>query len=88
MHIDTGRNWKKNTWYYLEPDENSDTDYHWDEEDLKLLNDHINSERRAEALYGEYIDNEPCFPRVDQNPDCDLPGYMSLWIGYPFKVNC
>ena len=68
---------KKNTWHYLEPDEDlSDTDHNWDEEDLRLLNDEIKSQQQAEDLYGEYIDNEPCFPKLDQDPKLDLPAYI------------
>lgn len=70
-------NSNQNMWHYLEPDENlSDTDHNWDEEDLKLLNDKIKSQQQAEDLYGEYIDNEPYFPRLDQDPKWDLPAYI------------
>ena len=26
-------------------------------------------------MYGEYIDNEPCFPKLDHDPKLDLPAY-------------
>ena len=34
------------------------------------------SQQQAEDLYGEYIENEPCFPKLDQDPKLDLPAYI------------
>ena len=48
----------------------------WDKEHLRLLNDEIKNIQQAEVLYGDYIDNEPHFPRLDQDPKLDLPSYI------------
>ena len=52
-------------WHYLEPDE-SETDHCWDkhkEEEEKWQKEMSDNRQKAEDLYGEYIDMDPCFPR-------------------------
>ena len=51
-------------WYHLEPDEDIDTEYQWNEEDLKVLKQQIESEEKAKCLYGGYTDMDPCFPQI------------------------
>jgi len=85
------------SWYYLEPDEDLDTEYQWDEEDLKVLKHQVENEEKAESLYGGYTDMDPCFPRIYQTCNLDLPTYIepldkisirSKFLGMHSKLEC
>lgn len=70
MNIDGISN---SAWHYLEPDE-SETDPCWDEYKVEeqWRKEMSDSRKKAEGLYGEYIDMDPCFPHVKE-PKLDLP---------------
>ena len=61
------------SWFYLEPDNEMDSEHQWDEKDLKLLKHQVGNE---ESLYDGYIDLDSCLPREYQSCGLDLPEYM------------
>lgn len=64
------------SWFHLEPDNDTETEYQWDVEDIKILKDQVESEERDKCLYDGYTDMDPCFPREFQSCDLDLPAYI------------
>lgn len=64
------------SWYYMKPDSDSQSDHQWEKEDLDLAYNIIESEKKDELLYGDYVDMDPCFPRSNKGPDLELPSYI------------
>ena len=64
------------SWFYLEPDNDTETEYQWDEEDIKVLKNQVESEERDKYLYDGYTDMDPCFPRESRSCDLALPPYI------------
>lgn len=42
-------------WHYLEPDEDTNTEYQQDEEDLRILKHQMECKEKADSLYGGYF---------------------------------
>ena len=64
------------SWFYLEPDNEMDSEHQWDEKDLKLLKHQVENKEKDKSLYDGYIDMDPCFPRECRTCGLNLPKYM------------
>ena len=64
------------SWFYLEPDNEMDSEHQWDEKNLKLLKHQVENEEKDKSLYDGYIDMDPCLPREYRSCGLDLPEYM------------